>query len=87
MSLPSPRLPLRHPACWLWVLLLGWVPTPGGNKVSRRPDVLYKTPDGTTKGLNVGKTKADGSPVTREQEATDDLNGAGVETDFIPYDR
>jgi RHS repeat-associated protein len=63
------------------------IPTPDGNKGSRRPDVLYKTPDGTIKGLNVGRTKADGSPVTREQKAKDDLNGAGVETDFIPYDR
>lgn len=63
------------------------IPTPGGSKGSRRPDILYKTPDGTVKGRNVGKTKADGSPVTREQKAMDDLNGAGVETDFAPYDR
>jgi hypothetical protein len=50
------------------------IPTPGGHKDSRRPDILYKTPDGTVKGRNVGKTKADGTPVTREQKAMEDLN-------------
>ena len=63
------------------------VPTPGGHKDSRRPDITYKTPDGTAKGRNIGKTKADGSPVTREEKALEDLNEAGLETDFVPYDR
>lgn len=63
------------------------IPTPGGNKDSRRPDILYETKSGEIRGRNVGKTKADGSPVTREQKAMDDLNGAGVKTDFVPYDR
>jgi len=63
------------------------IPTPGGFKSGRRPDILYETPDGTVKALNVGKTKADGTPVTREQKAIDDLAGAGVETHFVPYDR
>jgi RHS repeat-associated protein len=63
------------------------IPTPGGYKGSRRPDILYKTPDGTVKGLNVGKTKVDGAPVSREAKAIQDLNAVGVETDFVPYDR
>ncbi|HSP79829.1 MAG TPA: hypothetical protein VLQ93_14955, partial [Myxococcaceae bacterium] len=64
------------------------IPTPSGKKSGRRPDILYETPDGTLKGRNVGKTRADGSPVKREAEALDDLNGPGkTPTDFVPYDR
>jgi hypothetical protein len=63
------------------------VPTPGGVKSGRRPDIIYETPDGSMRGVNVGRTKADGSPVTREQQALDDLNGpGGLPTDFVPYD-
>lgn len=60
--------------------------TPGGNKTGRRPDVLYRDPNGCVRGCNVGKTKADGSPIKREQEALDDLNNAGVPTTFERYD-
>jgi len=64
------------------------IPTPGGKKSGRRPDILYETPDGQLRGRNVGKTKADGTPVTREVDALDDLNGpGGLPTDFVPYDR
>jgi hypothetical protein len=64
------------------------IPTPGGHKAGRRPDILYETPDGTLRGRNVGRTRADGTPVTRETQAPDDLNGpGGVPTDFVPYDR
>lgn len=63
------------------------IPTPGGNKTGRRPDVLVEMPDGSLRGTNVGKTKTDGSPIKREQEALDDLRGAGVDMDFVPYDR
>jgi hypothetical protein len=39
-------------------------------------------------GRNVGKTKADGAPVKREQEALDDLNNhSDTPTNFVPYDR
>lgn len=63
------------------------VPTPGGAKSGRRPDIIYETPDGTRRGVNVGQTTADGSPVPREQSALDDLNGpGGLPTDFVPYD-
>lgn len=64
------------------------IPTPGGKKGGRRPDILYEAPDGTRRGRNVGRTKADGSPVLREQDALNDLNGSGgIPTDFVPYDR
>ncbi len=63
------------------------VRTPGGNKKGRRPDILYQTPNGELRGRNIGKTKADGSPVTREQNALNDLNGkGGLPTDFVAYD-
>ncbi|KZN66402.1 RHS repeat-associated core domain-containing protein [Pseudoalteromonas luteoviolacea] len=62
------------------------IPTPGGHKSGRRPDVLYKDCNGNLCGVNVGKTKADGSPIKREQQALDDLNGAGLPTTFQRYD-
>ncbi len=64
------------------------IPTPGGNKEGRRPDILYQTPEGELRGLNVGRTKADGTPVPREAAALNDLNGpGGLPTTFVPYDR
>ncbi len=60
--------------------------TPGGHKSGRRPDILYKDCNGNLCGVNVGKTKADGSPIKREQQALDDLNGAGLPTRFERYD-
>jgi hypothetical protein len=64
------------------------IPTPGGHKGSRRPDILHETPTGEIRGVNVGWTRADGTPITREAEALDDLtNKGGVPTDFVPYDR
>jgi len=65
-----------------------FVKTPGGHKEGRRPDITYETPDGQTRGRNVGKTNADGTPVDREQKALDDLNNRSKrKTDFVPYDR
>ncbi|WHI49544.1 RHS repeat-associated core domain-containing protein [Microbulbifer sp. MLAF003] len=62
------------------------IPTPGGHKSGRRPDILYKDCEGNLCGTNVGKTKADDSPIKREQQALDDLNGAGLPTTFQKYD-
>ena len=62
------------------------VRTPGGHKNGRRPDILYRDCKGNLCGVNVGKTKANGSPIKREQQALDDLNGAGLPTKFIRYD-
>ncbi len=61
MSLPSPRLPHRHPARWLWVLLLVWVmegmtPTASG---SPRPDGgQFDSKRGTTLKSGTGLTQA-----------------------------
>ncbi len=61
--------------------------TPGGKKDGRRPDILYEDANGTKRGRNIGKTKADGSPIQREQDALDDLNNkGGLPTDFVNYD-
>jgi hypothetical protein len=49
------------------------IPTPGGKKSSRRPDITMKKKDGTTYRENVGKKKKDGTPVKREKEALDDI--------------
>ena len=64
------------------------IPTPGGNKSGRRPDIEYRTPGGKIKGMNIGKIKANGTPILRELEALDDLNGpGGLPTVFVPYSR
>ena len=62
------------------------VATPGGHKSGRRPDIIYKDCNGNLCGVNVGRAKADGSPIKREQQALDDLNGAGLPTRFERYD-
>ena len=63
------------------------IPTPSGQKGSRRPDIAFTTPSGDIAAINVGRTRADGSPVTREQNAIADLTSAGVPTTFAAYDR
>jgi RHS repeat-associated protein len=60
---------------------------PGGHKRFRRPDIVYQTPDGEVRAVNVGRTRSDGSPVQREVEAIEDLEAAGVPTEFVPYDK
>src|SRR5262249_40656116 len=45
------------------------IKTPGGFKTGRRPDILYQTPSGQLRGVNVGVRMADGSPHPREVEA------------------
>ncbi|WP_253734562.1 RHS repeat-associated core domain-containing protein [Methylomonas sp. ZR1] len=63
------------------------IATPGGIKSGRRPDILYRTPEGEIRATNVGRTKADGSPVSREIDAMKDLTDkAGIPTNFVPYD-
>ena len=63
------------------------VPTPGGIRGGRRPDILFETPSGQIRGRNIGKTTAAGDPIKREVEALRDLNGpGGIPTDFVPYD-
>jgi hypothetical protein len=51
-------------------------------------DILYITPEGQIRGINVGLVGADGNPVLREANALQDLNGPGkLPTDFVPYCR
>ncbi|WP_230961485.1 RHS repeat-associated core domain-containing protein, partial [Burkholderia stagnalis] len=62
------------------------VETVGGFKNGRRPDLIYTDADGNTIYGQVGRVKADGvTPVTREQQAMEDLRtktkGAGVPAD------
>jgi hypothetical protein len=64
------------------------IPTPGGLRTVRRPDIIYRTPSGERRAINVGRTRADGTPLPREVEALRDLNVCGdLPTRFIPYDR
>jgi RHS repeat-associated protein len=64
------------------------IPTPGGAKAGRRPDILVERPDGSLYAINVGRTTASGAPVPREVKAMNDLsNKGGIPTTFVPYDR
>jgi RHS repeat-associated protein len=64
------------------------VPTPGGAKSMRRPDITTQTPDGSTHRENVGRTTKAGEPVARERRALDDIERAtGKRPDYTPYDR
>lgn len=42
------------------------IDTFGGVKQGRRPDILYRTPGGEQRAINVGKTMADGTTQCRE---------------------
>jgi hypothetical protein len=62
------------------------IPTPGGKKCARRPDIIYRDRLGTRRGINVGKQDRHGNPIPREQDALNDLNGpGGLPTRFTPY--
>jgi uncharacterized protein RhaS with RHS repeats len=67
------------------------IPTPGGQKQGRRPDIIIEQKDGKIIYGNVGRTKADGTPVPREIIAMDDLqnktadNDIAAEVQFRPY--
>ena len=62
------------------------IKTPGGIMSSRRPDILVRRADGSQYGINVGKTTKNGAPIKREAEAIADLEDAGLEMHFVPYD-
>ena len=68
------------------------IPTPGGNKEGRRPDIIFEDTEGRIIYGNVGKNRADQTnPITREKKALDDLrtkvNEAHAPDDvqFRPY--
>ena len=62
------------------------IPTHGGYKNSRRPDIIVRRPDGSIYGINVGKTTSYGAPIKREVLALYDLEDAGITMYFISYD-
>ncbi|WP_275955218.1 RHS repeat domain-containing protein, partial [Phocaeicola plebeius] len=75
----------------------GWTIKEGGNRMperlhetgglkSRRPDIVAEKGN-ETRVYNVGKTKKDGTPIKREQEAIDDLKTIFDDVRFIPYDK
>lgn len=48
--------------------------------------MISRDMNGNVSATNVGRVKADGTPVKREVEALNDLNGPGqLPTNFIPY--
>src|SRR6266511_3172204 len=63
------------------------IPTPGGLKSVRRPDILVRRPDGSVYGINVGKRSLrTGAMIKREAEAIADLEKFGdIEMHFAPY--
>ncbi|UVL59531.1 DUF6531 domain-containing protein [Pseudomonas sp. B21-032] len=67
------------------------IPTPGGHKQGRRPDIIFEEKDGKIIYGNVGRQKADGTPVSREVGAINDLktkttgNDTPAEVQFRPY--
>jgi RHS repeat-associated protein len=62
--------------------------TPGGCKGCRRPDITTRAPDGTIYRENVGRSTSSGSPVPREAEALNDIQGAtGQRPAFTPYNQ
>jgi RHS repeat-associated protein len=70
------QIKLEHPD---WEHLAGGtlsereVPTQGGYKPVRRPDLIFKKPDGTYHYENIGRTTQEGYPIAREMRAILDL--------------
>jgi hypothetical protein len=64
------------------------IPTPGGEKSYRRPDITTNAPDGSVYRENVGRSNSDGSPIARERRSLDDIESAtGSRPGYTPYDR
>jgi hypothetical protein len=63
--------------------------TPGGNKEKRYVDVVGTDPvTGKKEMVQVGKENKNGTPVSRERKAIDDINGSTGETvKFVPYNK
>jgi hypothetical protein len=61
------------------------IPTPNGAKSSRWVDVVG-TRNGETRMYQIGRQNMDGTPVAREVQALDDIEGAtGIRPNFLPY--
>ena len=64
------------------------IPTPGGCKSCRRPDITTRAPDGSVYRENVGRATSSGQPVRREVEALNDIEHAtGQRPAFTSYNR
>ena len=64
------------------------IPTPGGSKTFRRPDITTRAPDGSIYRENVGRSTSGGRPVAREQRALDDIEAAaGQRPGYTSYDQ
>jgi hypothetical protein len=65
------------------------VNTPRGEKRSRFIDVQGKKPQsGEMKSVQVGKQNKNGTPVSRERKAINDIQDAtGHKPDFVPYNK
>ena len=63
------------------------VRTPGGNKESRRPDITTTDPEGKPYRENVGRANKDGSPVSREKKAQQDIQNATGQCKFTAYNK
>ena len=61
------------------------VDTPGGTKESRRPDITTTDPNGKPYRENVGRENQNGTPVSRERKALDDIRNATGQCAFTPY--
>jgi RHS repeat-associated protein len=61
------------------------VRTPGGNKESRRPDITTTDPNGNPYRENVGRRNQDGTPVSRERKAQEDIKNATGQCGFSSY--
>jgi uncharacterized protein RhaS with RHS repeats len=61
------------------------VDTSGGNKESRRPDITTRDPKGKPYRENVGRQNKDGTPVSRERKAQEDIQNATGQCAFTPY--
>jgi hypothetical protein len=63
------------------------IPTPNGDKSYRSPDITSVGPDGKIHRENIGRETQGGQPISREQRALDDIEGAtGQRPKFTPYD-
>ncbi|MCC4104753.1 RHS repeat domain-containing protein [Serratia ureilytica] len=61
------------------------IPTPGGHKEGRRADIIIRDKDDKLIYGQVGREKADGTPVSREVKAIEDLK-TKTTGDDIPHD-
>lgn len=59
--------------------------TPGGHKDGHQADIVFQDKDDNLIYGQVGRTKADGTPVTREVKAMEDLS-TKTTGDNVPHD-